>query len=125
MVILLQILQEICSGYTNSSVETMSHGKIDPEAVCDTLQPQDVSTHQMWGSYVKLYRRYTPDMVPLELLPEIKVTVTHKQSGKISNSRIYLHTKFGIPMSNNIEDILRRLVILYWMSEVNVTVPKN
>ena len=125
MVILLQILQEICSGHTNSSAETMSHGQSDPETVCDTLQPQDVSTHQMWGSYVKLYRRYAPDMVPLELLPEIKVTVTHKQSGILSNPRMYLHTKFGIPMSNNIEDILWRLVILEWMPEVNVTVPKN
>ena len=64
-------------------------------------------------------------MVLLELLPEIKVTVTHTQSGILSNPRMYLHTEFGIPMSNNIEDILRRLVILEWMLEVNVTVPKK
>ena len=123
MGIIPQKLQEICSGHTNSSDKTMSHGHSDPQTVCDTLQPQDLSTHQMWGSYVKIYRRYAPDMVLLELLPEIKVTMTHKQSGILSNPRMYLHTKFGIPMSNNIEDILRRLVILEWMPEVIVTVP--
>ena len=62
-------------------------------------------------------------MVLLELLSEIKVTVTQKQSGILCNPKMYLHAKFGIPISNNIEDILWSLVILEWRPEVNVTVP--
>ena len=29
--------------------------------VCDTLPSQDASTHQIWNSYLKEYRRYAPD----------------------------------------------------------------
>ena len=29
--------------------------------VCDTLSSQDASTHQIWNSYLKEYRRYGPD----------------------------------------------------------------
>ena len=29
--------------------------------VCDTPSPQDASTHQIWNSYLKEYRRYGPD----------------------------------------------------------------
>ena len=29
--------------------------------VCDTSPSQDVTTHQIWNSYLKEYRRYAPD----------------------------------------------------------------
>ena len=36
-----------------SRTETRGQGHSDLETVCDTSQLQDVSTHQIWGSYLK------------------------------------------------------------------------
>ena len=36
-------------------------GHSDPKMVRDTPPSQDVSTHQIWNSYLKEYRRYGPD----------------------------------------------------------------
>ena len=35
--------------------------------VCDTPPSQDASTHQIWGSYLKKYRRYARGMIILEM----------------------------------------------------------
>ena len=37
-------------------------GHSDPKMVWDTPPSQDASTHQIWNSYLKEYRRYAPDM---------------------------------------------------------------
>ena len=37
-------------------------GHSDPKMVHDTPPYQDASTHQIWNSYLKEYRRYAPDM---------------------------------------------------------------
>ena len=45
--------------------------------VCDTQSSQDAFIHQIWNSYLKEYRRYTPDSkLILENMSEVKVTVT-------------------------------------------------
>ena len=36
-------------------------GNSDPKMVRDTPSSQDASTHQIWNSYLKEYRRYAPD----------------------------------------------------------------
>ena len=55
--------------------------------VCDTLPSQDASTHQIWNSYLKEYRRYAPDtkrdgrtdiVITIKSKSEVKVTVTQK-----------------------------------------------
>ena len=33
----------------------------DLKIVCDTQSSQDASTHQIWNSYLKEYKRYAPD----------------------------------------------------------------
>ena len=36
-------------------------GHSDPKMVHDTPSSKDAFTHQIWNSYLKEYRRYTPD----------------------------------------------------------------
>ena len=47
------------------TINTKSYGQgqghSDPKMVCDTRPSQDASTHQIWDSYLKEYRRYAPD----------------------------------------------------------------
>ena len=71
---------------------------------------KDASTgiHQIWDSYLKEYRRYAPDLMPiLETRPEAKVTVTEKWDGTLLHPKMPSNTKFGIPTTNNIKDMLR------------------
>ena len=42
-------------------VRGQGQGHSDPKIVRDTSPSQDVSTHQIWKSYLKEYRRYGPD----------------------------------------------------------------
>ena len=46
------------------------------------------------------------DTIFLEMRPEVKVTVTRKQYVTLCDPKLYPHTKFGIPTSNIIEDML-------------------
>ena len=39
-------------------------------------------------------------MWKLELKPEVKVTMTRKQYATLSDTKMYQHSKFGIPTSN-------------------------
>ena len=39
----------------------LGQGHSDPKTVCDTPPSQDASTHQIWNSYLKGYRRYALD----------------------------------------------------------------
>ena len=50
----------------------------DPKIVNNTLPIRDASTHQIRDSYLKTCRRYAPDTIILEIMSEIKVTVTPK-----------------------------------------------
>ena len=86
--------------------------------VCDTLPSQDASTHQIWNSYLKEYRRYAPDMkrdgrtdivitIKTEAKSDVKVKVTRKWYATLRHPKIYPHTKFGIPTSKNIGDMHR------------------
>ena len=52
-------------------------GHSDPKMVSDTLPSQDAFTHQIWNYYLKEYRRYAPDSMPiLETRSEVRFTVT-------------------------------------------------
>ena len=103
--------------------------------VHDTLPSKDASTHLIWNSYLKEYRSFAPDLTQiLETRSEVKVTVTKKWNGTIRNSKVhshtklpskmYLHTKFGIPTSKNIIDVLHNSIVLKTSSEVKVTVTR-
>ena len=76
--------------------------------VRDIPPSQDVSTHQIWNSYLKEYRRYAPDSMQfLETRSEVKfkVTVTRKWYATLRHPKMHPHTKFGIPTSKNIGDM--------------------
>ena len=78
--------------------------------VCDTPPFQDAITHEIWNSYLKEYRRYTPDSMQfLETRSEVKFKVTEIQLwyGTLRHPKMHSHTKFEIPTSNNIRDMLR------------------
>ena len=78
--------------------------------MCDTPLSQDAFGHQIWNSYLKEYRRYAPDTMQfLEIWSEVKfkVTVTQLWYATLSHPKMHSHTKFGIPTSNNIRDMLR------------------
>ena len=78
--------------------------------VCDTLSSKDAFTHQIWNSYLKEYRRYAPDSIQfLETKSEVKfkVTVTQLWYATLCHPKMHPHTKFEIPTSNNVRDMLR------------------
>ena len=73
--------------------------------VHDTPLSQDASTHQIWNSLLKEYKRYAPDTIILKTRSEVKVTVTQKWHMPPRHPKMHLHTKFGIPISKNIGDM--------------------
>ena len=73
--------------------------------VHDTLLSQDASTHQIWNSSLKEYKRYAPGTIILKTRSEVKVTVTQKWHVTPGHPKMHLHTKFGIPISKNIGDM--------------------
>ena len=74
--------------------------------VYGTKPSQDAFIHQIWNSYLKEYRRYAPDST-LETRSEVKVTVTQGWYATLCHPKMHAHTKFGIPTSNNIRDMVR------------------
>ena len=85
-------------------------GHSDPKMIRDTLSSQDAFTHKIWNSYLKEYRRYAPDSMQfLETRSEVKfkVTVTKLWYATLRHPKMHPHTKFEIPTSNNIRDMLR------------------
>ena len=91
-------------------------GHSDPIMVHDTSLSQDASTHQIWNSYLKEYRRYAPDtkrdgwtdghfINRSEV--KAKVTVTRKWYATLRHPKLHPHTKFGIPISKSIGDMHR------------------
>ena len=71
---------------------------------------QDAFTHEIWNSYLKEYRRYAPDSMQfLETRSEVKfkVTVTQLWYATLPHLKMHPHTKFEMPTSNNIRDMLR------------------
>ena len=91
-------------------LKTRSEVKVsDLKMVCDTPSSQDVFTHQSWNSYLKEYRKYAPDSMQfLETRSEVKfnVTLTQLWYATLCQSKMHPHTKFEIPTSNNIRDML-------------------
>ena len=82
-----------------------SQGHSDPKMVFDI----DASTHQIRDSYLKQCRRYAPDMIIQKTRSEVKVnkvTVTETWYATLHYLKMQAHTKFGIPTSNNVGDIL-------------------
>ena len=78
--------------------------------VRETPPSKDAFPHQILNSYLKEYRRYAPDSKQfLETRSEVKVNVTGTQGwcATLCHPKMNQHTKFGIPTSNNIGDMLR------------------
>ena len=76
--------------------------------VRDTLSSQDVFKHQIWNSYLKEYRAYAPDSMPiLETRSEVKVAVTKGLYATLIHPEMRAHTKFGITTSDNTRDMLQ------------------
>ena len=93
--------------------------------VCYTPSSQDVFTHQSWNSYLKEYRRYAPDSMQfLETRSEVKFKVTVIQLWYVTllHPKMHPHTKFEIPTSNNIRDMLRTRFFKKTRSEVKAKV---
>ena len=57
-----------------TTIKTKSEVKVTVtrKMVCDTPPSQDASTHQIWNSYLKQYKRYVPDMIILKTRSEVK-----------------------------------------------------
>ena len=79
----------------------------------DTPPSQDASTHQIWNSYLKEYRRYAPDTkrdgrtdsviaIKIRSEPKVKVTLTQKLYATLCHPMVHPHTKFGSITSKNI-----------------------
>ena len=102
--------------------------------VRNTPPSHDVSTHQIWNSYLKEYRiwksylyeyrRYAPDTLQfLETSSEVKfkVTVTQLWYGTLCHPKMHPHTKFEIPATNNIRG-MPRTGLFQARSEVKIKV---
>ena len=75
--------------------------------VPDTPPSEDAFQHQIWNSNLKEYKRYAPGTMILKTTSDVKVTVTQKWYMTLRHPKMHLHTKFGIPTSKNIRDMLR------------------
>ena len=102
--------------------------------VCDILPSQDASTHLIWNSYLKEYRSFAPDLMPiLETRSKVKVTVTDIWNVTICHfkmhshtklpSNVHLHNKFEFLTFKNARDVPQTR-ILKTRSKVNVTVTR-
>ena len=100
--------------YTPSTkiLKTRSEVKVTvtQNGMCDTPSSQDAFRHQIWNTCLKEYRRYAPDTMHfLEIRSEVKfkVTVTQLWYATLPHLKMHHHTKFEIPSSNMIRDMLR------------------
>ena len=71
-----------------------------------TTLREDACSHQR-NSYLKKYKRNAPARMLKKIRSEVKVTLTEKLYATLRHPKMHLHTKFGIPTSKNIEDMLR------------------
>ena len=79
--------------------------------VCETPQPKDALTHQIWNSYLIYYWRYGPDKIILEMRSHVKVEVTQKSYVTLRLPKMHSHTKSGITASNNIGICSHKLIL--------------
>ena len=86
--------------------------------VLDTSSSQDASTHQIWDSYLKQYKRYVPDTIILENRSEVKVTDTLPFKDAITHQ---IWNYFIKEYKRYAPDI----IILKTRSEVKVTVTQK
>ena len=110
LVFLHQIIKEICSRHDYSRHLVRGQGHSDPKMVCDTPPFQDAFTHEISNSYLKENRRYAPDSLQfLETRSEVKfkVIVIQLWYATPCHPKMHPRTKFEIPTSNNIRDMLR------------------
>ena len=54
----------------------LGQGHSDPKMVHDTPLSKDESTHQIWNSSLKEYKRHARDTIILKTRSEVKVTLT-------------------------------------------------
>ena len=101
--------------------------------VCDILPSQDASTHLIWNSYLKEYRSFAPDLMPiLETRSEVKVIVTGKWNDPpfqdAFTHQIAIQDAFTHQIWNSYLKECKRsapdTIILKTRSKVNVTVTR-
>ena len=61
------------AGTRSTGTPGQDQGQNDPKMVHDTPPSPDASTHQIWDSYINLYRRFALDMIILETRSGINV----------------------------------------------------
>ena len=83
---------------------TLRHPKMHPHTKFE------IPTSNNIRDMLKEYRRYSPDSMQfLETRSEVKfkITVTQLWYATLCQSKMHPHTKFEIPTSNNIRDMLQ------------------
>ena len=91
--------------------------------VCDILPSQDASAHLIWNSYLKQYRSFALDLMPiLETRSEVKVTVTGKWNVTIRHFDSRLGQVKYFRSTTYAPDLMP---ILETRSEIKVTVTRK
>ena len=88
---------------------------VTQNGMCDTLSSQDAFRHTNFGIPISKNIGYAPDIMQfLEIRSEVKfkVTVTQLWYATLPHPKMHSQTKFEIPTSNNISDMLRTQLFL-------------
>ena len=88
--------------------------------VKNTPPSQDASTHQIWNSYLKEYKRYAPDTIILKT--RSKVTVTLKWYVTLSSQDAFTHQIWNSYLQEYRRYAPDSMQLLETTSEVKVTV---
>ena len=106
----LGFLSQTCKRYAPDT--TILNTRSEVKAKVTVTREWYVTLHHLkmhWNSYLKEYKRYAPDTTILKTRSEVKIkgTVTQGWYATLCHLKINPHTKFGVPTSNNVRDMLR------------------
>ena len=93
--------------------------------VRDTLLFKDASTHQIWDSYLKLYKIYALDTIVLKTKSEARVTVTRNWYATLRHPKMHPHIKFENPTSWKIRDMFRTQIWNSYLKEYRWYAPDS
>ena len=72
-----------CSGHNCFKARSEVKVIVTQKVLRDNLSSQDASTHLIWNSFLKEYRSYALDLMPIvETRSEVKVTLTKNGTGQ-------------------------------------------
>ena len=61
-----KILKELCFGHKYSTNLVRGQGESDPKMGCENPQSIVASSHQIWDSYIQLYKIYATDTISIK-----------------------------------------------------------